>query len=382
MVTRELFPYGKPVTGEDLVDRKEVIEKIIYEVLGGQSVILASPRRYGKSSVILESLRQIRKKGVFTCYVDLFQVASLNEFAERIAEGVLFNETNLAKKILKMAKDNLQEFLKRVEFKTIWQDNEIILTLGRPEIDGLSLLDDMLDFPQVYAKKKGKKMVFAIDEFGDLKIWDKSLLKRMRAKFQRHDLVTYIFSGSQESLMFELFHHKAEAFYGFGKSIELGPLPREDLTSYLKTAYRKGDFEIDKEALSFLVEKTNCHPHYTKLLAQSILDVIPKDCNKITTEDVQKGFISALVRVKGELDQAWESLIRSPLQRQIAKLIAFKKEHLYSKEAFPNKDKSQIYLALAQLEKKGIVKKINKGKYIFTHPFFAPYIREIEGESI
>ncbi|MFC1496815.1 hypothetical protein ACFL52_05310 [Candidatus Margulisiibacteriota bacterium] len=86
---KQFFSFGKPAKGSQLIDRKTTIKDILFDLSGGQSVVLASPRRLGKSSVVLETLRKLRKKGFFTVYIDLFEKSSLFELAEGIIEGVL-----------------------------------------------------------------------------------------------------------------------------------------------------------------------------------------------------------------------------------------------------------------------------------------------------
>ena len=138
---KQLFPYGKPVTGDDLIDREEIIGEIVRDVQGGQSLILASPRRYGKSSVVLESLARLSRMGLLTGYVDLFEKSSLSEFAEGIIETVLSNQTSRAKEILRMIKTNIGEFLRNIQFRHIWEDNEIVLSLGSKTQYQMALMD-------------------------------------------------------------------------------------------------------------------------------------------------------------------------------------------------------------------------------------------------
>ena len=59
---KELFAYGKPVTGDDLIDREEIVEEIVRNAKRGQSLILVAPRRYGKTSVILEAISRLREE--------------------------------------------------------------------------------------------------------------------------------------------------------------------------------------------------------------------------------------------------------------------------------------------------------------------------------
>jgi hypothetical protein len=378
----ELFPYGKPVTGKQLIDREEVIEEICYNMRGGQSVILASPRRYGKSSVVLESLKRLKNEGYLTGYIDLFDKTSISEIAEALVECVLLNETNVAKEIIRKAKKNIAEILKNVQFKHIFENYEIILSFASKEVDEARLIDEALTFPQNYAVKKNKKFILAIDEFGELKNLNSQLIKKMRAKFQLQDRVTYIFSGSQQSLMKDLFTHKSEVFYGFGKLIGLTPLPKPDLITYLINTFKKGNFKLSKDIANLIADKTNSHPHFTKVLASSILQIVHGKTDIITKKDVEKGYSLALLRVKGELEKEWAGLSKAILQRKILKFLALEKGYIYGKGTLQGIDKSKIYISLVELEKKGIIQKVAKGKYSFINPFFPAYIKLLEEEGI
>ncbi|MDI6794243.1 MAG: ATP-binding protein [bacterium] len=373
---KQIFPYGRPVTGDDLIDRQEIIKDILFDVKGGQSVILVSPRRYGKSSVILETLSHLKKEGFLVGYVDIFEQTSLAEIAEAIVATVLENETSKAKNLIKMIRTSLTDFLKNIQFKHIREDNEILLSFGDSRISGEQLLNEALDFTQEFAARKKKKLVFAIDEFGDIMKWNGALIKKMRAKFQRHNSVTYLFSGSQESVMRDIFTKKAYAFYGFGKLITLPPLPAEDLARYLVFTFQKTGFGITERTAGAIVDKTSSHPHYTKILAQSILDLVSGTPQKeITLSVVEEGYQMTLRRLTGELENEWISLGKAPLQKRILKFLALKQGALYAKGSFPGVDKSAVYLALSDLEKKGILRKTDRGKFAFVNPFFTEYIQ-------
>lgn len=374
---KQLFPYGKPVRGKELIDREEIMDSILGDVMGGQSIILASPRRYGKSSIILEILSRIKRQGTMTGFVDLFEKTSIRELAEAIVTAVLENETKKAKRIMEGIKANLQAFLRKAEFKYIWKENEFILSFGSIESKDEELLDEALDFPQKFALAKKGKMVFAIDEFGEMKFWDSKLLKKMRSKFQRHDKVTYIFSGSQESLMKDLFSNKSHAFYGFGKIVGVESLPEKDLISYLKNRYSKANFKVSDEVAQQIGNLTQNHPHYFKVLAQAILDVTGEK-SILSLEDVKAGFEKSFLQVKAEMDTEWEALGKARLQRSVLKFLASSDTGIYSKKSLFGVDKATIYFSITELERKGIIKKTKKGKYWFTNPFFKEYIQRMQ----
>lgn len=50
------FKYGTIVTGKDFADRKDELKLLTQELTSGQNMILYSPRRYGKSSLIINVL--------------------------------------------------------------------------------------------------------------------------------------------------------------------------------------------------------------------------------------------------------------------------------------------------------------------------------------
>ena len=51
------FIYGEEVSGEYFCDREEEIKELLRDIENSQNVIIFSPRRYGKTSLIKEVLR-------------------------------------------------------------------------------------------------------------------------------------------------------------------------------------------------------------------------------------------------------------------------------------------------------------------------------------
>ena len=181
--------------------------------------------------------------------------------------------------------------------------------------------------------------------------------------------------------MKKLFVKQSEAFYGFGKIMGLSPLPLDDLVTYLLNTLEKEGFEMDEETAFYLARKVAGHPHYFKILAQAVLDRLPREKFTIEKRDVDLGYQEALDQGRGELDTVWSSLSRASLQRQVLKFLAWEESKPYSNTAFPSTDKAQIYFALTDLERKGILKKRGRGKYAFVNPFFPDYLRRFSEGS-
>ncbi|GFP38187.1 uncharacterized protein HKBW3S44_01867, partial [Candidatus Hakubella thermalkaliphila] len=79
------FKYGEVVIGEDFADRQKELEELVRDLRDGQRIFLISPRRYGKTSLIMNSLMKLKEEGCSTTYLDLYKAPSLRQFLEQYA---------------------------------------------------------------------------------------------------------------------------------------------------------------------------------------------------------------------------------------------------------------------------------------------------------
>jgi len=104
--------------------------------------------------------------------------------------------------------------------------------MGRP---GPGAHPDLaLDLPERAARADGRRLVLFFDEFQEVAserrpYGDPDLVtKRMRAAFQRSPSVSFLFAGSLEHVMRDLFAPGNRAFSGFGSFHRLHPIAAED----------------------------------------------------------------------------------------------------------------------------------------------------------
>ena len=56
------FIFGDVVKGEHFIDREEELRTLTLDLSGGQNVLLFSPRRYGKTSLIIRAMEELEAK--------------------------------------------------------------------------------------------------------------------------------------------------------------------------------------------------------------------------------------------------------------------------------------------------------------------------------
>src|SRR5438093_10803846 len=91
------FPIGGPVPAADLVGRETYLRRLGERLEDGQHVLISGPRRIGKTSIIVEALRRIRRHGAYTAYVDCLGATDIRGLGERLAAAILGNLSAVAR---------------------------------------------------------------------------------------------------------------------------------------------------------------------------------------------------------------------------------------------------------------------------------------------
>lgn len=82
---------GKPVKGKNFIGREKEIALLMEYMKMGQSVVLIAPRRFGKTSLILEVLQRLKKQGYYTAFIDVFTNPGIDLLSLSITGEVLKN---------------------------------------------------------------------------------------------------------------------------------------------------------------------------------------------------------------------------------------------------------------------------------------------------
>lgn len=104
---------GPPVTGDDFVGRINEINRAVSILEQGNSLLLASPRRVGKSSFSQKMLDVFAERGYKTVYIDLQGVGSEQEFGDCLADKL--REIQSQEFSLSYLKDRIGGFLRKIK---------------------------------------------------------------------------------------------------------------------------------------------------------------------------------------------------------------------------------------------------------------------------
>src|ERR671917_190349 len=97
MTTRQasgqLFPSDSPIPARRLIGRRDDVREMATRLEAGTHLIVAGPRRTGKTSVCEAVLARLARRGAYTAKVDLFRVSDAAELAEALATAVIANRS-------------------------------------------------------------------------------------------------------------------------------------------------------------------------------------------------------------------------------------------------------------------------------------------------
>ncbi len=253
------FIYGKIVSDRDFTDRTQESSKLLANFLSQTNTAIISPRRWGKSSLVNKVIKLASEANSKLLFVRMnaFKCETPQEFYE------LF------------AKRTLEELSLGVD----WRD--------------ASVGEDVLNLPQLIAKKRKKKVIVCIDEFQQIGEFDQSsrFQKILRNHWQEQTDVAYILYGSKKHMMLDIFGEYGKPFYRFCDMMFLPKIDNKDWQEYITRRFSETGKAISPELAGKLADIVDNHPYYVQQLAQYTWLRTPRKC----TEDiVQSAFQSML----------------------------------------------------------------------------------------
>jgi hypothetical protein len=382
----DLFPTDTPIPASQMIGREDDVDDVATALLSATNLILAGPRRTGKTSVCEAALGRARKRGCYTARLDLFRISDTAELAEALALAVISNRSparRLVRKARQLGRATLSAAQAAAVLKLQGQFGEAIelaLTPGWAAQNPQRALDLALELPERVAVADDRRMILFFDEFQELAserhpFGDPDLVtKRMRAVFQQSSSVSYLFAGSLEHVMRDLFAPNQRAFSGFGGFHALRPIAAEDWLTGLAERFAADDCPAQPAALARIVEIGAGHPRATMRIAQQThLVSVQLDQREIDLDLVELGYRAALAGDLPTMEQTVEQMRRLHKNAlQVARAIALGNPP-------PRRLAPAIRdRVLKLLLRAGIAEHVARGDWRIVNPLFRDYLRGLD----
>ena len=280
------FQYGTVVSKECFVNRVEERKQLKELLSSGINVMLISPRRWGKSSLVKVAMDELMHEDskVRVCFIDAFSIKSEQEFYRTFAKEVISCAASTLEKKIEDIKHFLQGISPSVTLKSDLS-NSLSLDL-KFELEDRDVME-ILELPEKIAKAKNVRLVICIDEFQQLAQLSgyKDLEGKMRSAWQKQHQVSYCFYGSKRHMMLDIFNKSSNPFYRFGQLLFLQKIKKEEWIPFIVNAFQKTDKSINEEQAERLCDIVKCHSWY---LQQLCYFVWSGTTNEVTDEAIDR----------------------------------------------------------------------------------------------
>lgn len=284
------FVYGMSVEGDNFTDRVKETKRLKMDFENGINVILVSPRRIGKSSIVRKVMKEINNPEIKTIFMDIYDCRSEYDFYNRFASELLKQTASKSEQVI----ENIKKFLIRLTPKIAFSPepmSEYSVSLGITPHNYAP--EEILQLPEVIGKAQGVHIVVCIDEFQQIGEMADSLniQKRLRGVWQHQRNVSYCLFGSKKHLMTKLFQHRKMPFYQFGEMMYLDKIPTADWVPFICSRFESQGKQISQELAQRICETVEENSSYVQQLAWNVL----AETEKIATEQEFDQGVDALL---------------------------------------------------------------------------------------
>lgn len=360
------FPLGI-AKGESFCNRISERKQLLDNVEKNRHTLVTSPRRYGKSSLVLRSLEDIKQPYE---RVDLFVAVTVQAIEDQILKGV----KNLIRKVStvpEQAVSMIKAYIKTLKSKWIvGTDGVSIELIPEKDSDPASNIMESLQMLENVLRKKKQKAVFFIDEFQEVGViaQNTGIEGSIRHIAQENENLCFIFSGSNRHILENIFDDRANPLYMLCDRIAIDRISEHEYVTHLnKIAKKTWKKNLESAVLAEIFRLTERHPYYMNAL-----------CDRLWTESTASPPAADMVSL------LWQDYIlqeESKVAKELSGLNTSQKKILLAVASGVSKDltgkeilhkfnltSAAVIKSLNLLEKQDYLNRSRQGNYFIVDP--------------
>lgn len=379
MTNIKYFPLG--IAKESAFCNRETERaQIAQNISNCRHTIITSPRRYGKSSLVLYTLEEIRLPYE---RIDLFVAIDSKTVEGQILHGVqrLINKVSSPQQ---QTIDIIKRYFRQLKLKWVIGSSGVNIELipGK-ENDAINTIKESLQILEHLLSKKKQKAVLFIDEFQEIGILtnNKGIEGAIRYIAQESEFLTFVFSGSNRHILSHMFDDRASPLYMLCERIILNRIENPHYVKYIQAISRlTWGKEIEKAAVMEILSLTECHSYYVNALCHRIW---AQHCNNPPlVQDIKNNWNEYVLQEESRIAQELVTLNASQKKLLVAISRGVTGE-LSGKSmlATLNLSSATVFKALQSLEAKDYVYKNKEGQYQILDPLIKASLQVFYAQS-
>ncbi|MBU1009948.1 MAG: ATP-binding protein [Bacteroidetes bacterium] len=244
-------------------DREEESSRLISNIQNGISTTLIALRRIGKTGLIHHVFTQLPRewKGI---YVDILETENLNQFLNLLASAIIQampEKSSPGKQFWNL----LRSLRPLISYDALTGAPTASFEISPKETE--HNIYAILQF----LEQQENKIVVAIDEFQQIASYpEKNTDAWLRTRIQQLKNVVFVFSGSQQHIMSDLFSSPQRPFFRSTQIMKLDKLNREVYCQFIVSMFNKYKKNVSNEIAGQMIDWANIHTFYVQLLCNRV----------------------------------------------------------------------------------------------------------------
>ena len=310
------FIYQGYVSPEYFCDRTEETEELVSNLQNGRNTTLISLRRIGKTGLIKNAFYRITEtdKDAICIYIDIFATKNQHDFVQllgtAVAQHVLSHQQKAFKRLL--------------EFFGSWRP-----VFSADPLTGMPTVSVSIEPSQSavtiksifdYLNQSRHKVYIAIDEFQQITYYpEQGLEAQLRSYIQFTPNVSFIFSGSKQHLMAQMFQSPDRPFYQSTASMGLAPLHEEIYYEFARRFFETKRGSIAREVFSSIYQRFNG-------ITQNVQQILNRLYEAEKLVDSEQQLNEAIRHIVNRNSMQYEALVGFLTDNQLSLLKAIAKQ--------------------------------------------------------
>lgn len=367
------------IAPEYFCDREAERDELVRAFFNERNMVLVSPHRMGKTGLIEHCFHDQRVDDEFyTFFVDIYATGSLKELVFSLGKHIFDKLKPRGKKFVEQFFTIITSL--RPAFKLDSVSGQPVFDIGIGDIK-----QPVLSLEEIftYLENADRRCIVAIVEFQQIaKYPEMNVEALLRTYIQKCKNTNFVFSGSQRSMMQNIFFSASRPFYQSASLLSLEPIAMEVYREFVCGHFIRARKGITEECITRVYELFEGHTWYMQMMFNRLY--VQTDVGEEMSVMVADKVLHATVESNRTVYQGMVSLL-SERQKEVLFAIAkagkafeitstkFIKEHtLFSS--------SSVQSAVRQLVEKELITK-EESVYSVCDRFFGLWLAESYGRG-
>ncbi len=301
-------------------DRERETEQMVGALRNGRNLTVISPRKIGKTGLIKHVFHRIKEtnKDAICIYIDIFATQNLYDFVQVFGATIIEEAVKREKSLMVKAFDTFKAWRPVLSYDSLTGLPTVSVSIepSREEHTLKSIFD--------HIEKLKKDVYVAIDEFQQIANYPEKGVEALLRSHIQFSHAGFIFSGSRQHLMAEMFNSPKRPFFQSTEFVNLQPLSETIYYEFSRHFFEKRKGNLSEEVFRDVYQRFSGHTWYVQFVMNRLYETT-KRADSIEQSN------QVILSVVDTLAPQYEIMMTLLTTNQVNLLKAIAKEHKIAK---------------------------------------------------